>query len=155
MPPSPTAGRFDHLRGALREYPPLAWSFVYFFCLLTGYYVLRPVRDAMGAANDPYAVFPAAMVDWFAQRGIALGEYQLQALFTGTFVAMLLLQPVYGWLVARFPRRVFLPVVYLAFVACLGGFWWAFHAQMPGRGGAFFVFGAWRLVREQAKLPAR
>ena len=142
MSPPSTVGRFDHLRGALREYPPLAWSFLYFFFLLTGYYVLRPVRDAMGAANDPYAVFPAAMVDWFAQRGIALGEYQLQALFTGTFVAMLLLQPVYGWLVARFPRRVFLPVVYLAFVACLGGFWWAFHAQMPGRGGAFFVFVA-------------
>src|SRR5687767_13278290 len=139
---SAATGRFDHLRGALRDYPPLVWSFLYFFFLLTGYYVLRPVRDAMGAANDPYAVFPAAMVDWFAGRGIALGEYQLQALFTGTFVAMLLLQPVYGALVSRFPRRVFLPVVYLAFVACLGGFYWAFLAQMPGRGGLFFVFVA-------------
>ena len=65
-------GRFDHLRGALRDFPPLAWSFLYFFFLLTGYYVLRPVRDAMGAANDPSAVFPVAMVDWFAARGIAI-----------------------------------------------------------------------------------
>ncbi len=138
----PTAGRFEHLRGALREYPPLAWSFFYFFFLLTGYYVLRPVRDAMGAANDPYSVFPAAMVDGFAGIGMALGEYQLQVLFTGTFVAMLLLQPAYGALVSRFPRRVFLPVVYLVFIACLAGFYWAFQARMPGRGGLFFVFVA-------------
>jgi ATP:ADP antiporter, AAA family len=139
---SAAAGRFDHLRGALREYPPLAWSFLYFFCLLTGYYVLRPVRDAMGAANDPYAVFPAAMVDWFASRGVALGDYQLQTLFTGTFVSMLLLQPVYGALVSRFPRRVFLPVVYGVFIACLVAFRWAFAAEMPGRGGLFFIWVA-------------
>ena len=31
------------------EVAALAWSFLYFFALLTGYYVLRPVRDAMGA----------------------------------------------------------------------------------------------------------
>lgn len=143
MPQAPTtAGHFDHLRGALREFPPLLWSFLYFFFLLTGYYVLRPVRDAMGAANDPAAVFPLAMVDWFAARGIALGDYQLQVLFTGTFLSMLVLQPVYGALVARFPRRLFLPVVYLAFVACLVGFYFAFQAQLPGRGGLFFVWVA-------------
>src|SRR5688572_30117252 len=137
-----STGRWRQLRVLLRTEPRLGWSFLYFFFLLTGYYVLRPVRDAMGAANDPYAVFPAAMVDWFAARAIDLGEYQLQVLFTGTFVAMLLLQPVYGALVSRFPRRVFLPVVYLAFVACLGGFYWAFLARMPGRGGLFFVWVA-------------
>ena len=141
-PGTGTAGRFDHLRGALREFPPLLWSFLYFFFLLTGYYVLRPVRDAMGAANDPTAVFPVAMVEWFAARGIALGDYQLQALFTGTFLCMLLLQPVYGALVARFPRRLFLPVVYVAFIACLAGFYVAFLAGMPGRGGLFFVWMA-------------
>jgi AAA family ATP:ADP antiporter len=137
-----TAGRFDHLRGALREFPPLVWSFLYFFFLLTGYYVLRPVRDAMGAANDPRDVFTPAMVDWFAARGIALGDYQLQTLFTATFLSMLLLQPVYGALVARFPRRLFLPVVYLAFIACLGGFYWAFDSGVPGRAGLFFVWVA-------------
>lgn len=143
MPQAPTtAGRFDHLRGALREFPPLLWSFLYFFFLLTGYYVLRPVRDAMGAANDPSAVFPVAMVDWFAARGVALGDYQVQALFTGTFIAMVLLQPVYGALVSRFPRRLFLPVVYLAFIACLLGFRFAFEAGLPGRGGLFFVWVA-------------
>ena len=71
-------GRFDHLRGALRDFPPLAWSFLYFFFLLTGYYVLRPVRDAMGAANDPAAVFPVAMVEWFALRGVDLSTGEVR-----------------------------------------------------------------------------
>ena len=36
------------LTGAERdEVRPLAWSFLYFFCLLCGYYILRPVRDEM------------------------------------------------------------------------------------------------------------
>jgi len=137
-----TAGRFDHLRGALRDYPPLIWSFLYFFCLLTGYYVMRPVRDAVAASNDPAMVFPPAMVEWFAVRGVDLGDFQIQALFTGTFLSMLLLQPVYGALVSRFPRRVFLPVVYLVFIACLFGFYVAFDMDMPGRGGAYFIWVA-------------
>ncbi|KFN42078.1 NTP/NDP exchange transporter [Arenimonas metalli] len=141
-PAKDTAGRFDHLRGALRAYPPLIWSFLYFFFLLTGYYVMRPVRDAVAASNDPAMVFPPAMVEWFAARGVDLGEFQIQALFTGTFLSMLLLQPVYGALVSRFPRRVFLPVVYLVFIACLLGFYVAFDVDMPGRGGAYFIWVA-------------
>ena len=36
------------LTGAdLEEVRPLGWSFLYFFCLLCGYYILRPVRDEM------------------------------------------------------------------------------------------------------------
>ena len=130
------------LRAAMREFPPLLWSFVYFFFLLTGYYVLRPVRDAMGAAADVEAVFSPATIAWFAQHGIALGEFTLQALFTATFVCMVVLQPVYGWLVARLPRRVFLPVVYLFFIACLAGFYFAFQREIPGRGAVFFVWVA-------------
>ena len=55
---------------------------------------------------------------------------------------MVLLQPVYGWLVSRFPRRVFLPAVYLVFIACLFGFYLAFHRETPGRGAIFFVWVA-------------
>lgn len=130
------------LRAAMREFPPLLWSFLYFFFLLTGYYVLRPVRDAMGAAADVEAVFSPAMIAWFAERGIALGDFTLQALFTGTFVCMVLLQPAYGWLVSRYPRRVFMPVVYLLFIACLVGFYVAFFREMPGRGALFFIWVA-------------
>ncbi len=80
------------------ELAALLWSFAYFFCLLCGYYVLRPVRDEMGI-----------------QGGIG----NLPWLFTATFVAMLAAVPVYGFLAARFARRTMLPVVYLFFAANL------------------------------------
>jgi AAA family ATP:ADP antiporter len=84
------------------EIRALLWSFAYFFCLLAGYYVLRPLRDEMGVAG---------------------GVRNLQWLFTATFVAMLAAVPLYGALVARLPRRRFIPVVYHFFVANLAIFW--------------------------------
>ena len=128
------------LRSALRDTPPLWWSLLYFFSLLSGYYVLRPVRDAMGASGDLLAVFPPWLVDWSERVGFALGDYTLQILFTCTFLCMVLLQPVYGALVSRFPRRIFLPAVYLLFIACLLFFFWAFNHEVPGRGAAFFIW---------------
>ena len=128
------------LRSALRDTPPLWWSLLYFFSLLSGYYVLRPVRDAMGASGDLLAVFPPWLVDWSERVGFALGDYTLQILFTCTFLCMVLLQPVYGALVSRFPRRIFLPAVYLLFIACLLFFFWAFNHEVAGRGAAFFIW---------------
>jgi ATP:ADP antiporter, AAA family len=78
------------------------WSFAYFFALLAGYYVLRPLRD---------------------QMGIAGGTKALPWLFTATFVALLVSQPVYGALVAKLPRRLFIPITYHFFVANLALFW--------------------------------
>jgi len=78
------------------------WSFAYFFALLAGYYVLRPLRD---------------------QMGIAGGVKNLPWLFTATFVTLLLAQPLYGALVARLPRARFIPIVYHLFVANLVLFW--------------------------------
>ena len=130
----------ERFRSALRDSPPLWWSLLYFFSLLSGYYVQRPVRDAMGASGDVLAVFPPWLVDWSERVGFALGDYTLQILFTGTFISMVLLQPVYGALVSRFPRRIFLPAVYLVFIACLLFFFWAFNHEVPGRGAAFFIW---------------
>jgi AAA family ATP:ADP antiporter len=135
--PPPRLGR---LNAALRESPPLIWAFVYFFCLLSGYYVLRPVREAMGSSADVQAIFPPWLIEVFAKGGMSLGELTLQVLFTCTFVIMLFLQPVYGALVSRFPRRVFLPVVYGFFIVTLLGFYLAFRLEMPGRGMAFFLW---------------
>ncbi|MGE5336919.1 MAG: NTP/NDP exchange transporter, partial [Gemmatimonadota bacterium] len=84
------------------EFGALLWSFAYFFTLLAGYYVLRPLRD---------------------QMGIAGGVRNLPWLFTATFVVLLALQPIYGALVARLPRIRFIPVVYHFFVANLAIFW--------------------------------
>ncbi len=80
----------------------LLWSFTYFFCLLAGYYVLRPLRDEMGIAG---------------------GVRNLQWLFTATFVVMLAAVPVFGAVVARLPRRRFVPLVYHFFVANIVVFW--------------------------------
>ena len=141
MTDAPTAtGRIARFRSALADSPPLLWSFLYFFSLLCGYYVLRPVREAMGASADVAAVFPPAMVEFFAARGLPLKELTLQVLFTCTFLIMLALQPVYGALVSRYPRRVFLPVVYGFFIVTLLLFHAAFDSGMPGRGMAFFLW---------------
>ncbi len=78
------------------------WSFAYFFTLLAGYYVLRPLRD---------------------QMGIAGGIKALPWTFTATFVTLLVAQPLYGALVARVRRVRFIPVVYHFFVANLALFW--------------------------------
>jgi len=78
------------------------WSFAYFFMLLAGYYVLRPLRD---------------------QMGIAGGVKALPWMFTATFVTLLAAQPLYGALVARLPRARFIPIVYHFFVVNLVLFW--------------------------------
>ncbi|MGY1458921.1 MULTISPECIES: NTP/NDP exchange transporter [unclassified Luteimonas] len=137
-----TGRRLGRFRTALSASPPLWWAMLYFFSLLCGYYVLRPVRDAMGASSDAAAVFPRGLIALGERMGIEVGDFTLQLLFTATFIAMVLLQPLYGALVSRFPRRVFLPAVYLVFIACLLGFWWAFDSGIPGRGAVFFVWVA-------------
>jgi AAA family ATP:ADP antiporter len=103
------------------EAVPVAWSFLYFFCLLGGYYILRPVRDTMGVTG---------------------GVDQLQWLFTGTFLAMCAAVPVYGWLAGRFRRALLLPLVYLFFIACLLGFYLAFLAGVAEviAARAFFIW---------------
>jgi len=133
-------GRLGRFRAALDESPSLLWSFLFFFCLLSGYYVLRPVRDAMGASSDVEAVFPPALIRFFAVRGIPLKELVLQVLSTCTFTLILVAQPLYGALVSRFPRRVFLPALFGFFIACLLGFHLLFNSDIAGRGMAFFLW---------------
>ena len=135
----------DRLGGfvsAMRDYPPLIWSFLYFFFLLTGYYVLRPVRDAMGSSAEIQDIFPTWFIEAALSRGIKLSDLTLQVLFTLVFIVIVLIQPFYGALVSRFPRRIFLPVVYGIFMACLIGFYFVFDSAMPGRGAAFFIWVA-------------
>lgn len=80
----------------------LGWSFAYFFCLIAGYYILRPLRDEMGIAG---------------------GVRNLPWLFTATLFVMLAVVPAFGALVTRLPRRRFIPLVYHFFVANIAGFW--------------------------------
>jgi AAA family ATP:ADP antiporter len=85
-----------------QELAAALWSFGYFFTLLAGYYVLRPLRD---------------------QMGIAGGVRNLPWLFLATFLTLLVAQPLYGALVARLPRARFIPIVYHFFVVNLAVFW--------------------------------
>lgn len=96
MNPMDTTGRVH-----ARETAAVAISFAYFFCILAAYYVVRPVREQLAAA---------------------VGSTQLPWFFGATFVATLLLTPVFAWLATRFPRRILVPLVYLFFIACLLGF---------------------------------
>ena len=103
------------------EIRAMLWAFVYFFCLLTSYYILRPLRD---------------------ESGVAAGVGNLQWLFTGTFFVMLAAAPVFGALVTRVPRRRFIPWVYRFFAATLLVFF-AFGHVLPGQpyvAGAFFMW---------------
>ena len=92
------------------ERSALGWSFLFFFCLLFGYYILRSVREAMIAAD---------------------GARLIPTVFTSVFFVMLALMPLYGAIVSRFPRRQFLPVVYLIVVVSLIGFSFAFSGDAP------------------------
>jgi AAA family ATP:ADP antiporter len=108
--PAPaTATLWSLVTGAkAHERPALAVAFGYFFCLLASYYMLRPLRDQFSAA---------------------VGSTNLWPFWTGTFIATLALAPVFGWLVARFPRERFVPAVYGFFIVCLLAFVPAFRAQ--------------------------
>jgi ATP:ADP antiporter, AAA family len=90
------------------EAPALLASFATLLFMFTSYTILRPVRDALG---------------------ITSGLESIPYLFWGVFLAMLLLQPLYGWLTSRFPRSVFLPWVYGFFVLNLLLFWVWFRVQ--------------------------
>lgn len=85
------------------------WAFSYFFSLLCSYYIIRPIRDEMGIAG---------------------GVENLQWLFTGTFVAMLAIIPLFGWISSRYPRQKFLPYVYLFFIINLLLFFMLFRSEI-------------------------
>ena len=76
--------------------------FLTFFSVLCGYFVLRPVRDEIGARA---------------------GIENLPWLFTGTFLATLLLVPVFGWVVARARRRVIATATYALCATLLLATW--------------------------------
>ncbi|KJS00559.1 MAG: MFS transporter [Desulfobulbaceae bacterium BRH_c16a] len=91
------------------EWRPLLWSFSYFFALLCGYYIVRPMRDEMGIAG---------------------GVDHLQWMFSGTFLAMLAVVPFFGWLTRRFAPHRFLPCVYYFFIGNLLLFYALFRSDL-------------------------
>jgi len=116
----------DRVLGLERhEYYAVAWSFVYFFCVLSAYYMLRSVRETMAVEG---------------------GVQNVPWLFSSTFIVMLAVTPVFGWVASRYPRRQFLPWVYYFFVINILLFWAGFSYAINNGlsfvwlGRAFFVW---------------
>jgi ATP:ADP antiporter, AAA family len=70
-------------------------AFLLFFCVLGGYFAVRPVRETVGTI---------------------LGAERTADLFVATWIASIAIVPIYGALCARFRRSAFLPWIY-GFVA--------------------------------------
>ncbi len=109
------ADSFARILNIRKEELPLALlSVVFFFCVLCGYYFLRPVRDAMGVS-----------------RGMA----ELRWLFVGTSGVSLVLVLAFGGVVASMNRRRFIPVAYLFVILCLFVFSGMLIADAAAGGG--------------------
>jgi AAA family ATP:ADP antiporter len=96
-------------------------AFAFIFLVFGAYQLLRPVREVMG---------------------ITSGVANLPTLFWAVLAAMLLVQPLFGWLTSRFRRSVFLPWVYLFFMINLAAFYAWFYVQEDHTwiARAFFVW---------------
>ena len=108
-----------------QELAAVTWSFLYFFFVMSSYFMLRSVREMLAVEG---------------------GVQNIPWLFTGTFFVMLLVTPVFGWVASRYPRKVFIPWVYYFFAANMLAFFVAFtYAQNNGFsllwiGRGFFVW---------------
>ena len=108
------------------EVRALGWSCAYFFFILSAYYIIRPLREEMGVAG---------------------GVRNLPWLFTGTLTSMLLVHPPFAALVARYPRRTFVPFANRFFAANLLLFYVLFRL-MPAENAVWAgrVFYVWTAV---------
>jgi ATP:ADP antiporter, AAA family len=105
------------------EAPALFWSWLYVFALFIAYYVLRPIRDELGVTG---------------------GVSNLPWLFTGTLLALLAVNPLFAYVVRRWPRERFISMTYrffmlnlLVFMALLSS---AESQQHIWIGRAFFIW---------------
>ena len=94
-------------------------SFAFFFFLLGSYFVLRPIRDAVAAAS---------------------GVTKLPWLFTGTLTVTLLCNPLFAWLVVRFPVRRVIPISYHFFTASFLTFYAVMRFVSGGEGSVVDVW---------------
>ena len=105
------------------EIEALAWSWLYIFAVLMSYYIMRPIRDEMGVAG---------------------GVKNLPWLFTGTLIAMLVLNVPFGALVRALPRVSFIAITYRFFALNILVFavalWLAGPAATIWIGRAFFIW---------------
>jgi ATP:ADP antiporter, AAA family len=105
------------------EIPVLGWCWLYIFSVLSSYYIMRPIRD---------------------QAGVAGGVNNLQWLFTGTLLGMLVLNIPFAYLVKKLPRSRFIPITYRFFALNIVLFaallYWSDSGQTIWVGRIFFIW---------------
>jgi len=105
------------------EIRALSLGFLFHFVVLAGYYVIRPIRDEIGAAN---------------------GLENLPWMFTVVLITMLGANALFSAVVARMSRRKFIPIAYRFAIANLVVFYLLMRllpaAQQPWVGRCFFVW---------------
>jgi ATP:ADP antiporter, AAA family len=94
-------------------------SFAFFFCVLSSWFVMRPIRDAVAAAS---------------------GVSKLPWLFAGTLVLTLLCNPLFSALVSRFPARRFIAITFQFFVVNLIVFYLLFRTVLHAEGSVTDVW---------------
>ena len=96
-------------------------AFLYFFLLMTSYFILRPLRDTMGTIY---------------------GVAHLQELFTGTFLLSLVVAPIFAGVASRIRLASFLPWVYGFIAITLIVFYFLFRAVTNDHwiAAAFYVW---------------
>ena len=104
------------------EFRALWLSFIFFFVVLAGYYVIRPIRDNIGAT-----------------------QYEnLWWMFTVVLVAMIFANALFSAIVSRMSRRRFIPIAYRFFILNLIIFFVLMQYVPPGKqpwvDGSFFVW---------------
>ncbi|HTZ78093.1 MAG TPA: MFS transporter [Stellaceae bacterium] len=107
------------------EVPAVFWCWLYIFAVLSSYYIMRPIRDEMGVAG---------------------GVRNLQWLFTGTLVGMLVLNLPFAYLVKKLPRSRFIPLTYRFFALNILLFAVALYLATPSQtvwiGRIFFIWAS-------------
>ncbi len=99
---------FSLLRIDAEDRQPFAWSAGWFATVLSAFYIVRPVREALGSME---------------------GAERLKYFFLYVFLTMLVAVPIYAWVVSRFERRHLVPVVYRFLGLNLLGF--SFAMRLP------------------------
>ena len=99
------------------------WCWLYIFAVMSSYYIMRPIRDQMGVAG---------------------GVNNLQWLFTGTLLGILVLNLPFAYLVKTLPRSRFIPLAYRFFAVNIILFAVALYVASPEQtvwvGRVFFIW---------------
>ncbi|MGE0582645.1 MAG: NTP/NDP exchange transporter [Steroidobacteraceae bacterium] len=104
-----------------REAPAVITAFLLFFCVLGGYFAVRPLRETIATI---------------------LGGDRVADVWVATSIGAVAIVPLYGWLVGRVRRSVLMPSIYGFVAVSLAAFGFLFRARPEDMaiGAVFYVW---------------